>query len=124
MHVRPSEEMFSVTRDEAGLEDLVSRWSEVRPTLIVLEATGGFETIVATGAGCRGIAAGGWSIRSRSAPSPRPVGNGRRKLPLADAYQRLRAAGKPTKVAIVATTRKLLVILNAILRDNTAWHAS
>lgn len=48
----------------------------------------------------------------------------RRKLPLADTYQRLRAAGKPAKVAIVATMRKLLVILNAIIRDNTAWRAT
>jgi len=47
----------------------------------------------------------------------------RRKLPLAATYQRLRAAGKPAKVAIVATMRKLLVILNAIMRDKTAWHA-
>ena len=47
----------------------------------------------------------------------------RRKLPLADTYQRLRAAGKPAKLAIVATMRKLLIILNAIMRDKTAWHA-
>ena len=46
----------------------------------------------------------------------------RRKLSLAATYQRLRAAGKPAKVAIVATMRKLLVILNAIMRDKTAWH--
>jgi transposase len=47
----------------------------------------------------------------------------RRKLPLADTYLRLRAAGKPAKVAIVAAMRKLLVILNAMLRDKTPWHA-
>lgn len=45
----------------------------------------------------------------------------RRKLPLAQTYLRLRAAGKPAKVAIVAAMRKLLVILNAMLRDKTAW---
>lgn len=32
-------------------------------------------------------------------------------------YQRLRAAGKPAKVALVACMRKLLVILNARVRD-------
>jgi transposase len=32
-------------------------------------------------------------------------------------YKRLRAAGKHTKVAIVACMRKLLIILNAIVRD-------
>jgi transposase len=36
-------------------------------------------------------------------------------------YQRLRAAGKPHKVAAVACVRKLLVILNAMLRDQRAW---
>lgn len=36
-------------------------------------------------------------------------------------YQRLRAAGKPAKVALTAVARKLLVYLNAILRDQRPW---
>jgi transposase len=36
-------------------------------------------------------------------------------------YRRLIAAGKPDKLAIVACIRKLLVILNAMLRDQTPW---
>lgn len=36
-------------------------------------------------------------------------------------YQRLVAAGKPKMVAIIAVARKLLTILNAILRDKTPW---
>jgi transposase len=36
-------------------------------------------------------------------------------------YQRLRAAGKLAKVALVAVARKLLTILNAMLRDNRPW---
>jgi len=32
--------------------------------------------------------------------------------------QRLEAGGNPFKVAIIATTRKLLAILNAMIRDN------
>lgn len=36
-------------------------------------------------------------------------------------YQRLRTKGKPAKVAIVACMRKLLIILNAILREKTPW---
>jgi transposase len=36
-------------------------------------------------------------------------------------YQRLLAEGKPKKVALVACMRKLLVILNAMLRDETDW---
>jgi transposase len=36
-------------------------------------------------------------------------------------YERLLAAGKPKKVAIIACMRKLLTILNAMLRDNATW---
>lgn len=38
-------------------------------------------------------------------------------------YQRLCQAGKPKKVAVVACMRKLLVVLNAMLANNTPWHA-
>jgi transposase len=48
----------------------------------------------------------------------------RRKLPLATTYHRLRAAGKPAKVAITACMRKLATILNAILRDKTPWQTA
>ena len=36
-------------------------------------------------------------------------------------YRRLIANGKPKKVALVACMRKLLVILNALVRTNTLW---
>ncbi|MGK7865621.1 IS110 family transposase [Falsiroseomonas sp. E2-1-a4] len=36
---------------------------------------------------------------------------------------RLLAAGKPKMVALVAVARKLLTILNAIIRDKQPWHA-
>lgn len=39
-------------------------------------------------------------------------------------YSRLVAAGKPKKVAIVACMRKLLTILNAMLRDEARWDAA
>ncbi len=39
-------------------------------------------------------------------------------------YSRLIAAGKPKKVAIVACMRKLLTILNAMLRDQALWDAT
>ena len=37
-------------------------------------------------------------------------------------YERLVSAGKPPKVALVACMRKLLVILNAMVRDGTPWN--
>ncbi len=36
-------------------------------------------------------------------------------------YLRLVAAGKPKKVALIACMRKLLTILNAMMRTNTMW---
>jgi transposase len=45
----------------------------------------------------------------------------RRKLPIAETYHRLTANGKPPKVAIVACMRRLLGILNAIMRDQKPW---
>lgn len=40
---------------------------------------------------------------------------------LRQTYQRLRAAGKLAKVALVACARKFLRILNAMVRDNQNW---
>src|SRR6516165_9101960 len=37
-------------------------------------------------------------------------------------YLRLRAAGKKPKIALTACMRKLLVILNAVVRHQTAWN--
>ena len=39
-------------------------------------------------------------------------------------HHRLRSAGKPKMVAIIAVARKLLTILNAILRDKTPWQTA
>ncbi|EKA2633400.1 IS110 family transposase, partial [Vibrio alginolyticus] len=36
-------------------------------------------------------------------------------------YERLLTAGKPKKVAIVACMRKMVVILNSMLRDGVMW---
>jgi transposase len=46
IHLRPTGTDFSVLRTEPGLDDLTARLQELRPALIVLEATGGFETAV------------------------------------------------------------------------------
>ena len=44
VHLRPSGEAFAVARDGKGLENLVERLAALDVSLIVLEATGGFET--------------------------------------------------------------------------------
>jgi transposase len=45
----------------------------------------------------------------------------RHNVTLARFYQRLRAAGKPPKVALVAVMRKLLTILNAMVKHQSRW---
>lgn len=48
--------------------------------------------------------------------------NGARFNPVLKAmYERLITAGKPPKVAFIALARKLLTILNAMVRDGTTW---
>ncbi len=44
--------------------------------------------------------------------------------PIKEFYKRLRQAGKPAKVALIACERKLLVILNAVLRTQTPWKST
>ena len=41
--------------------------------------------------------------------------------PITDAYRQLRERGKPAKVALTACMRKLVVILNAMLRSAAPW---
>jgi transposase len=48
----------------------------------------------------------------------------RRNPVIRDFYQRLLAIGKKKKVALVACMRKLLVILNAMLRSQSFWQSS
>jgi transposase len=47
VHLKPTGQAFCVARDAKGLDDLISRLSDRPVALVVLEATGGFETTVA-----------------------------------------------------------------------------
>jgi transposase len=47
--VRPSGESFVVARSGAGVEDLAGRLKKLMPRVVAIEATGGFETVVAAG---------------------------------------------------------------------------
>jgi len=55
VHVRPGGEAFAVARDGEGVAALVERLQGVGPGLIVLEATGGFEQVVAAGLAGAGL---------------------------------------------------------------------
>jgi transposase len=73
--------------------------------------------------GTRSIAGGRAPVRTALYMAARAAA--RSKSPLGSFYKRLIAAGKTPKVATVALMRKILVTLNAILRDNMPWkHAT
>ena len=55
VHVRPSGEAFAVARDGEGVAALVERLRALTPALIVSEATGGFEQVVAGALGAAGL---------------------------------------------------------------------
>lgn len=59
--------------------------------------------------------------RVRDALYMAAVAASRSKSPFADFYQRLKAAGKPNKLVFIALARKILVTLNAIIRDGTNY---
>jgi transposase len=43
VYIRPSDKLFQVTNDEVGINKLVQTLKNIKPELIVLEATGGME---------------------------------------------------------------------------------
>jgi transposase len=47
--VRPGNVSFVIARSGAGIEDLVERLRKLSPRIVAIEATGGFETVVAAG---------------------------------------------------------------------------
>jgi len=53
--VCPSGETFAVDRNANGVEKLATRLRELSPHIVALEATGGFETVVAAGLGAAGL---------------------------------------------------------------------
>ena len=56
VHVRPTGEAFAVGRDGEGIATLIERLQALAPAMIALEATGGFETVVAAAVGAAGLA--------------------------------------------------------------------
>lgn len=55
VHVEPSGEVFAVARDGKGLAELAERLRPLGCTMVAVEATGGFETVVAAGLGGAGL---------------------------------------------------------------------
>jgi transposase len=55
VHIQPMEERFSLAHDEVGVAELVRRLQGLTPQLVVMEATGGYETTVAAALGSAGL---------------------------------------------------------------------
>ena len=55
VHVHPSGERFAVARNAEGLEALNSRLLPLKTTAVAVEATGGFESVVAASLGSAGL---------------------------------------------------------------------
>jgi transposase len=55
VHVLPAGSAFAVSRTGAGIEELVARLAALTPQVVAIEATGGFETIVAAGLAGAGL---------------------------------------------------------------------
>jgi len=55
VHVAPSGEAFAVARDGKGVETLAARLLTLGVSLVAVEATGGFEVVVAAGLGAAGL---------------------------------------------------------------------
>jgi transposase len=55
VHVVPSGEALFGANDAAGVEKLAGRLAELSPTLVALEATGGFETLAAAALSAAGL---------------------------------------------------------------------
>ena len=53
--LRPSGEAFDVPRDAAGLDALAERLKPLAPTIVALEATGGFEQVAAAALAAAGL---------------------------------------------------------------------
>src|SRR5436309_1722722 len=160
----PAQEAWGIDNDDGGIAALLTQLRTRAPELVVLEATGGYETQAATA-----LAAAGWRVavvnprqvrrfaqalnRQRIAAlvgiapfhddsgkhqGRRTTWGGRREVrtvlymatlaarihnPVIRAfYQRLRGNGKTYKVAMVACMRKLLTILNSMIKHGHAWH--
>ena len=102
---------------------LVSQLPELgrlnRRAIAALVGLAPFDHDSGTFKGTRSIAGGRAPVRTALYMAARAAALS--KSPLGDYYRRLIAAGKLPKVATVALMRKMLVTLNAMVREGTPW---
>jgi transposase len=92
--VLPHKDVFSPSRDAAGLDALIARLVPLAPKAVAVEATGGFETVVVS-------AAGGAAVVSGCGGLPVVVVNPAEVRPLAQALGK-RAKTDPIDAMVIA----------------------
>jgi transposase len=165
VYFRPMGKAVKVTNDKAGITDLVKQLKTVEINLIILEATGGLQTVLlpvaminprqgrdfakATGRLAKTDAIDAQILAHFGvAPINHDSGQhqGKRRISgdrahvrsvlymgaivamrhnpiIKDFYERLVERGKSKKLALTACVRKMLVILNAMVRANQPWQS-
>ncbi len=127
--VRPIGEPWQVTNDAPGIARLVTRLDQLRPTLIVLEATGGYERAVAAALSAGGLPVAVVNPRHAAQGAPGDFAKATGKLAKTDTLDahvlaHFAAAVQPTPrplpdantqmlAAILARRRQLVAMLTA-----------
>ena len=120
--VRPSGETFVVTRDDEGLERLVERLRALASVLVALEATGGYETVVAAlrrrASAARGDQSSSIRDFARSTGKlPRPIASTPPRSPLRRGHPPARAAPRHAEAQalgeLVARRRQVIEMIVA-----------
>ena len=115
--IRPSGERWSVTNEEAGVRELVKAIEKTAPTLIVVEATGGMQTLVVAE-----LAAAGLPVAVVNPRQARDFAKATGRLAKTDAIdaevlayfgQAIRAAGVQTLSRCLASKTDLRLHLQA-----------
>ena len=78
--LRPTGERWAVTHDDAGIATLVAQLQTVPPTLMVLEATGGYRRAVVAVLAAAGLPSR-WSILARPVTLPTRPGRWPNRCP-------------------------------------------
>ena len=110
-------ESWSVGNDGPGIGELVGRLS--RREIAALVGVAPLSRDSGVHSRRRMVWGGRHSVRAALYMSA--VSASRTNPVIGPFYGRLRAAGKPPKVALTACMRKLLVIANAMVRDGVPW---
>jgi transposase len=120
---RPAGGSWTAPNDAPGITATVDRLRVLAPTLIVLEATGGYETALVAALAATAlpvVVANPRQVRDFAKAIGQLAKTDRLDTPLLALFAE-RVHPNPKKVALIACMRKVLTILNAMMRTNTKW---